>query len=722
MMNTINADNIIRKTVRETILKTVNETLGKSYTGRLGNEFGRYQDAKANSFWDKIEELGFKHKLTAAEYDGKWNWKMRYYTIDKALMTNEVMQKLQQYLNFYNFVIIKKEEFEHTYKFCFEAKYGTEVKCADTYYHATPTEKVNKIMKVGLTPRDEGKRGEFRTPRVYLSPWYDDGLFSALYAEEGCFSSDRDYTVLKIDLSGMNPKPRVYRDEFATEQNCVYTYDNIPPQCLSIPPQKRKIEQAEENRVEKMFADSIGPKYGLETGKTIIKGMFEVPNKGYSVEVEIRFHMQDGVVYYPGDWAVRGFKKRFINTPKGKKYSNTYSFGKGYASPNYNGRYGKAKPIETAVKDLDKWLGNEFKPSRKSTQKVETIIREAVHKTLSEWINEVRYIDTRSEKYNGKINKKHWTDIYNQEPITDDSRIRVFHGCELKTACDIAINGTSGKEYHGRQYSYEAGMNPLGIFVTTDFETAKKFGVSNRGMAIIEFTAKGSDLESPVWNGQGSYFGQGSNPMPFDNAEQRNAQKMQYRQDALNTKDDYYYDGNKRRDISMSHVRNSDKPEMADRIFNNSEHQALFMGDLNPNMIKRIWVNLPREDGYVHTTDSYQPMSVRQFLKQFKDKEWQDGYDYKGQPIYTKIIKQKLFNPNDDVKSFDDLVDAVMNQDRKFFKSREQVIKNLNDMGLTDKEPSKWAIDSISHMLWPKQIIQLYGQDFFNKYFNRLGQ
>lgn len=367
-------------------------------------------------------------------------------------------------------------------------------------------------------------------------------------------------------------------------------------------------------------------------------------------------------------------------------------------------------------------LDNNGNYSNEMNDITETIIREAVRKTLSEWINEVRYIDTRSEKYNGKINKKHWTDIYNQEPITDDSRIRVFHGCELKTACEIAINGTSGKEYHGRQYSYEAGMNPLGIFVTTDFETAKKFGVSNRGMAIIEFTAKGSDLESPVWNGQGSYFGQGSNPMPFDNAEQRNAQKMQYRQDALNTKDDYYYDGNKRRDISMSHVRNSDKPEMADRLFNNSEHQALFMGDLNPNMIKRIWVNLPREDGYVHTTDSYQPMSVRQFLKQFKDKEWQDGYDYKGQPIYTKIRKQKLFNPNDDVKSFDDLVDAVMNQDRNFFKSREQVIKNLNNIGLTDKEPSKWAIDSISHMLWPKQIIQLYGQDFFNKYFNRLGQ
>lgn len=431
----------------------------------------------------------------------------------------------------------------------------------------------------------------------------------------------------------------------------------------------------------------------------------------YTLELKAPWEIKRLLGYTSDDYDLYGVELSDGNRYEIDKNGDLYE----YDTPDH--KLVKENPMKGET--LRKWWEkkkNEYQQPNESVMKPRTII------ITEKQMNEVRYIDTRDEKYNGKVRKKHWTDIYNQEEITDDSRIRVFHGCELKTACDIAINGTSGRTYHPRQYSYESGMNPLGIFVTTDFETAKKFGVSNSGMCIIEFTAKGSDLESPVWNGQGSYFGQGSNPMPFDNAEQRNAQKMQYRQDALNTKDDYYYDGNKRRDISMSHVRNSDKPEMADRIFNNSEHQALFMGDLNPNMIKRIWVNLPREDGYVHTTDSYQPMSVRQFLKQFKDKEWQDGYDYKGQPIYTKIRKQKLFNPNDDVKSFDDLVDAVMNQDRKFFKSREQVIKTLNDIGLTDKEPSKWAIDSISHMLWPKQIIQLYGQGFFNKYFNRLGQ
>lgn len=360
--------------------------------------------------------------------------------------------------------------------------------------------------------------------------------------------------------------------------------------------------------------------------------------------------------------------------------------------------------------------------SSKNNNKLENII----HKVLLRTLNEVRYIDTKSEKYNGKVYKKDWTDVYNQEPITNNDKIRVFHGCDLKTACEIAISGTSGKVYHPRAYSYETGMNPLGIFVTTDLETAKKFGVSNSGMCVIEFTANASDLESPVWNGQNTYFVQGSNPMPFRNRDERNAQKQKYRQDALNTKDYEYYDYNKRQSktFSKDYIRKSDKPEVADSIFNDAEHQALFMGDLNPNQIKRIWVKLPHEDGYVYTTDSYQPMSLREFLKKFKDKEWQDGYDHKGQPFYTKIHNNKIFSPNDDVHSFDELIDKVWSnkQDRGYFKTRENVEKNLRDFGLLQTPPPDYAYDTIKHMLWPKQIIQLYGKEYFDKNFDRLGQ
>lgn len=350
----------------------------------------------------------------------------------------------------------------------------------------------------------------------------------------------------------------------------------------------------------------------------------------------------------------------------------------------------------------------------------ESVLRGFINGIIKEIIDEVRYIDTKYEKYNGKVQKNHWSDEYNQEPIKNGEKIRVFHGCELQTACQIAIEGTSGKTYHPRQYSYESGMNPLGIFVTTDFEVAKRFGVSNTGMCIIEFTADTNDLESPVWNGQGTYFGQGTNPMPFKNADERNAQKMQYRKDAQNLEDDYYYVDGKKHNLSMSHVRNSDKPELANSIFMNNEHQALFMGDLNPNMIKRIWVNLPGDNGYVHTSNAYRPMSVREFLKTFGNKEWID-YDY-GRNRKYKIKKTRLFDPAENVNSFDDLIDRLYSKENNYFKTREEAAQCLKDQGMLQSPPSDYAYDTIKYELWPRQIIQLYGKDYFDKNFNKLKQ
>ena len=40
-------------------------------------------------------------------------------------------------------------------------------------------------------------------------------------------------------------------------------------------------------------------------------------------------------------------------------------------------------------------------------------------------------------------------------------------------------------------------------------------------MCILEFTVKASDLETPVWNNSDSYFGQGSNPQPFRDADEQ---------------------------------------------------------------------------------------------------------------------------------------------------------------------------------------------------------
>jgi hypothetical protein len=347
---------------------------------------------------------------------------------------------------------------------------------------------------------------------------------------------------------------------------------------------------------------------------------------------------------------------------------------------------------------------------------------------------EVRYIDTRHSIGN-KVEKSHWYDTSMQEPIMNGEKIRVFHGCSLKTAAEAVIKGLSGKERHNRAYSYESGMNPLGLFVTVDFHKAKDFGYSSEGMCVLEFTVDASDLESPVWNGQDTYFGQGSNPMPFSNADERNAQKLRYREKALSTPDETFTDwftdknGNrnfKKKVLSKAYIRDSSKPELAKSIFDNNEHQALFMGNLNPNMIKRVWVNLPKKhddgDTYISSTENYVPMSRKKFYRLVKNMEFYvEGYYNK----YSKIDNQKLFNPNDDVISKENVAKKYYERfDRMHGDSLEDTVKWLDDVGFFDGEKLLYntSIDYIRELFWPKQIIQLFGKDFFDKYFNRLGQ
>lgn len=341
---------------------------------------------------------------------------------------------------------------------------------------------------------------------------------------------------------------------------------------------------------------------------------------------------------------------------------------------------------------------------------------------------EVRYIDTRSS-FGDKLKKKDYKQVLFQEPIKNSDTIRVFHGCDLETAVRACLYGISGMERptHGRTYSFESGMNPLGLFVTTDFHVAKKFGSSYDGLCILEFSVKASDLETPVWNGNDSYFSQGSNPMPFKDASERNAQKMKYRDYASSIKDDYTFDhykdkeGNwktKKIDIPMDYVRGSDKPEMAYNIFMNSERQALFMGDLNANMIKRVWVNMPKEDGYVSTLASYVPMSRKDFVRKFKDKEFnvRGYYDKK-----SKVTSNKLFRPHEDVTSIDDVIRRFSEKEGMEFDEAKKV---MYELGMFDKDKVMRSFDAkwLSSLFYPRQIKQIYGDEFFDENFNFLGQ
>lgn len=333
-------------------------------------------------------------------------------------------------------------------------------------------------------------------------------------------------------------------------------------------------------------------------------------------------------------------------------------------------------------------------------------------------LNEVRYINTKQKNYISDTDSRNryipnrrrklgFENNGGQNPIKNNEKIRVFHGCSMETALEICTKGTSGKVYHPRTYTYETGMNPLGIFVTVKFEVAKNFGHNSNDMCILEFTVNSSDLETPVWNGKDSYFVQGENPMPFNNSKERKTQKAKYDNDALNIKDDKYYDIIKNGDITIdySHIRNSDKPAMANNIFNNIEHQALFMGDLNPNMVKYVWVRKRNENQYVRYTE-------KDFLLKFKQKE-------KKKIGRFANVGMKAFRPNEDVNSFDDAIQKIaMHRNIDVNK----VLKNFKEHDVFDDPYRPWAVRFIQLTFWPKQIIQLFGRDYFNKNFNRLEQ
>lgn len=182
--------------------------------------------------------------------------------------------------------------------------------------------------------------------------------------------------------------------------------------------------------------------------------------------------------------------------------------------------------------------------------------------SVQQLLIEAEYVDTRHFK---------------QKPISDNQVIKVYHGFnKFDDVKKVLTTGLSGKEQARRIYSYESGNNPNGLFVTVDFNVIKRGGFAHSGV-IIEFSAKVTDLEAPVWVGGRSYFVQGEYTKSFKDMDEREQQRLINRQKAGESPYDF--------------ISQSDRPELADVIFDNPEKQALYIGDLDPNMIKSVWYN-----------------------------------------------------------------------------------------------------------------------------------
>lgn len=299
---------------------------------------------------------------------------------------------------------------------------------------------------------------------------------------------------------------------------------------------------------------------------------------------------------------------------------------------------------------------------------------------------------------------------YENSTLNDNETIRVYHGFNsLDDAIIVANQGLSGKSDASQHkiYSYESGNNPYGLFVSVDFNVIKRN--FSHGGVIIEFSTKVSDLEAPVWSGQGSFFGQGSYTKSFKNKEDREEQRLNYRKNSGN--DEY----NKKH---LPNISQSERPELADSLLNSSEKQALYIGDLNPNMIKRFWVheNIIKNR---NTTGEFKAMSRNEFLKQYGGKEI-SNYNREKHP--NKSLK--LFYPNDnfDLNKLNPMFDERKDKTDRYKNEVNRVIGLINNGNEISNEYGDEipvsALKIIDLTLWPKQIIQAIGKENYNKYYN----
>ena len=306
------------------------------------------------------------------------------------------------------------------------------------------------------------------------------------------------------------------------------------------------------------------------------------------------------------------------------------------------------------------------------------LINKIYKDVINQIIKEVRYIDPTFSKYNGVVHKTDIEDVHQQDPIKSNENIRVYHGCDIQRALDWAKHGFSGMKEQERPTQPEKGVNPIGIFVTVDFEHAQYFA---RNGCIIEFTANSNDLDTPVWNGSDycniSFL---SNTTPFNSKEERDNQKQHYQNISKNYQDEL----RNGKTLSNSHIRNSDNPALARMIFTDIEAQALFLGSLSPNQIKRIWVKQDNKN--------FVPYKVRDFIRK-----------------YGNIVHQKendaVYLANEDFNGFDDFFDRI------------DIPKDYRNITMQDIETYDYMKLTACQYMYPKQIIQAFGKEFFTQNF-----
>ncbi len=276
-------------------------------------------------------------------------------------------------------------------------------------------------------------------------------------------------------------------------------------------------------------------------------------------------------------------------------------------------------------------------------------------------------------------------------PLKDTDVVRVYHGFyDNRNAVQFCKYGASGKELASRVYSYESNNNPYGLFVTSNFDTAKEFSRPSDNLAvIIEFHASVKDLEAPVWP-SGGYTVQGQMAQYWkgDSMKQKMADREKGRE-----KEREKIKSSPRDDLEFA--KKSDKPELAKSLFYSGEYQALFVGDLNPNSIRAVWVyegkNSPKYETFTR-------MKRNEFLKKYShlDKKHAGEYQYDDHP------RDKIYKPTEDWMGMDDFITRYS---KKYRDDEDHIRNTVNDFMKTE-DGMETIFSQFKKNMWPKQIKQ----------------
>lgn len=196
------------------------------------NENLKTHDDECN-IYEKLDELDISYDFI--------NERENIIEIDTP--NKDVKKKVLQLLNYYGWKAIKITDWsicaERIYGDKWNDFYDEEAENDDDYpygvgiyYHITPSYKVPKILRQGLTVREGNKLGYARGERTYLISYPSKDFAYSLFRDR---KDNIDATILLVDIMEyLGKQINIYHDDFTNDEGAVYTYDYIPPQCIKV--------------------------------------------------------------------------------------------------------------------------------------------------------------------------------------------------------------------------------------------------------------------------------------------------------------------------------------------------------------------------------------------------------------------------------------------------------------------------------------------------------